>query len=56
MDQLEDERPPGYNPGPPGQEIPAHQALEHRALAAALEAQITQKHAGSLDCAPFILI
>lgn len=29
MDQLEDERSPGYDAGAPGQEIPAHQALQH---------------------------
>lgn len=39
MDQLEDERSPGYDPSPAGQEIPAHQTLQHWALAAALQAQ-----------------
>lgn len=29
MDQLEDERSPGYDTGPSGQQVPAHQALQH---------------------------
>lgn len=29
VDQLEDERPPGHDPSAPGQQIPAHQALQH---------------------------
>lgn len=29
MDQLEDEWSPGYDASAPGQEIPAHQALQH---------------------------
>lgn len=29
MDQLEDERSPGYHTCPAGQQVPAHQALQH---------------------------
>lgn len=29
MDQLEDERSPGNDTGPSGQQVPAHQALQH---------------------------
>lgn len=29
VDQLEDEWSPGYHTGPAGQQVPAHQALQH---------------------------
>lgn len=29
VDQLEDQRSPGYDTGPAGQKVPAHQALQH---------------------------
>ena len=41
MDQLEDERSPGYDASPARQQVPAHQALQHRTLATALETQNT---------------
>lgn len=37
MDQLEDERSPGYDSSPTGQQVSAHQALQHGALTTALE-------------------
>ena len=43
VDQLEDERSPGYDAGPTGQQVPAHQALQHRALTTALKTQNTDK-------------
>lgn len=39
MDKLEDERAPGHDTSPTGQQVPAHQALQHWALATALEKQ-----------------
>lgn len=44
VDQLKDEGPPGYNASPTGQQVPAHQALQHRALSTALEARRQYKH------------
>lgn len=29
VNQLEDQRPPGHDAGPAGQQVPAHQALQH---------------------------
>lgn len=39
MHQLEDERSPGDDASPPGQQVPAHQALQHGAFTTALETQ-----------------
>ena len=38
FDQLQDERAPRDDVGPPGQEVSAHQRLEHARLAAGLAA------------------
>lgn len=43
MDQLQDERSPGYDTSPTGKQVSAHQALQYRALTAALETQNTHK-------------
>lgn len=29
VNQLQDQRSPGYDAGPAGQQVPAHQALQH---------------------------
>lgn len=46
VNQLQDQRSPGHDAGPAGQQVPAHQALQHRAFAAALQSQGEMHAAG----------
>ena len=48
VNQLQHQGPPRHDPGPPGQEVPTDQALQHRALSTALFSQ-TYKHSSTVQ-------